>query len=138
MSAMSDEAKITTMPETAAATAAQEASTEGVKPLVEMSNNELLAEADRLGIRFPTAVNTKAERVAYIEEHAGKQADTAAQEAPADVPRATVTEARDAEERPASPKQYRAKVMCFDGKLFKPGELRFSAKELDPRVWEEV
>lgn len=37
------------------------------KPLAEMSNRELEGEAEKLGIKFPAAVNTKAERVAYIE-----------------------------------------------------------------------
>lgn len=42
------------------------------------------------------------------------------------------------ESKPRGPQQYRAKVMCFDGKLFKPGETRVSPKELDPAVWEKV
>lgn len=37
------------------------------KPLAEMSNKELETEAERLGVQFPAAVNTKVERVAYIE-----------------------------------------------------------------------
>ena len=43
-----------------------------------------------------------------------------------------------ADSKRKGPKQYRAKVMCFDGKLFKAGETRVSTADLDPNVWEEV
>lgn len=45
------------------------------KPLAEMSNKELEAEAERLGFKFPAAVNTKPERVAYIEAHFAGEGD---------------------------------------------------------------
>lgn len=38
------------------------------RALADMSLKELEAEAELLGFKFPSAVNTKAERVAYIEE----------------------------------------------------------------------
>lgn len=44
------------------------------KPLSSMSNKELEAEAQRFGITFPSAVNTKLERVAFIETHCAEQA----------------------------------------------------------------
>ena len=43
------------------------------KTLPTMSNKELDAKAESLGIRFPAEVNAKAEKVAFIEAHLAKQ-----------------------------------------------------------------